>query len=152
MSDYDCVIKSIVIVNEEGIWTQDEATEHIISKYDISAQPYGQVFHVYNINPSGDEWNEYYVVYDGKLMFTEGDQYFRLHFDFTKNIKDIRAKYPEYTFLDSEIATSIPNQEHNHYESMYGQIRGDDPFVKKYFPDNTKEMIEIFDVDEEFDD
>jgi hypothetical protein len=35
---------------------------------------------------------------------------------------------------------------------MYGEVRGDDPFVKKYFPDNTDEMISIWDVDEQIND
>ena len=131
--DYNCVIKTIKITNEEGIWDSDEAIDFITKNYDINAMKYGQVIHVWNVNPSGDELNEYYVVYDNKLVDTNGDQYFRLHYDFTKNITDICAKYPEYTFIDGLVGSCFPKNfesEEDFYQPMSGEIRGDDAYVK----------------------
>jgi hypothetical protein len=132
--DYNCVIRTIKITNEEdGIWDNDTNVDFITKNYDINAMKYGQVIHVWNVNPSGDEWNEYYVVYDNKLVDTRGDQYFRLHYDFTKNITDICAKYPEYTFTTDRLGCSIPNDlpsDEDEYQQMAGEIRGDDAYVK----------------------
>ena len=131
--DYNCVIKTILITNEEGIWDHDESVEFITKNYDINSMKYGQVIHVWNVNPSGDELNEYYVVYDNKLVDTRGDQYFRLHYDFTKNITDICAKYPEYTFTSDRLGCCLPKtlgSEEDFYQPMSGEIRGDDAYVK----------------------
>jgi hypothetical protein len=155
--DYNCVIKTIKITNEDGIWTSDEAVEFITENYNIANMKYGQVIHVWNVNESGDDFNEYYVVYDNKLMNTDGDQYFRLHYDFTKNITDICAKYPEYTFTDSLLGCCIPKELQNiesrrdstprphewspfgthsvfhsqeyEYQLMNGDISGDDVYI-----------------------
>ena len=131
--DYNCVIKTIKITNEEdGIWDNDTNVDFITKNYDINAMKYGQVIHVWNVNPSGDEWNEYYVVYDNKLLNTNGDQYFRLHYDFTKNITDICAKYPEYTFIDGLVGSCFPKNfesEEEFYQLMNGDINGEDVFI-----------------------
>jgi hypothetical protein len=131
--DYNCVIKTLKITNEEGIWDSDEAIDFITKNYDINAMKYGQVIHVWNVNPSGDELNEFYVVYDNKLVDTRGDQYFRLHYDFTKNITDICAKYPEYTFTTDSLGCCLPKtlgSEEDFYQQMSGEVRGDDAYVK----------------------
>jgi len=135
MVDYNCVIKCIRIENDEGIWSQDEAINHITKNYDISTLPYGQVIHVYNPNGCGDEWNEYYIVHDGKLEYTHGDQYFRLHYSFTKNITDICEKYPEFSFDDTVEL------------HMSGEIRSDDPFVLKNFGKVEGEIFDTLDHD-----
>ena len=137
MVDYNCVIKCIHIENDEGIWSQDEAVQYITKNYDIKTLPYGQVIHVYNPNGCGDEWNEYYIVYDGKLEYTHGDQYFRLHYSFTKNITDICAKYTEFSFDDTVEL------------HMSGEIRNDDPYVLENF---GKVEEEIFDTLDDHDD
>ena len=132
--DYNCVIKTIKITNEEGIWTDEEALEYIYHEYeyDIKSFPYGQVIHVCNENPSGDEWNVYYVVYDGKVVNTQGDQYFRLLGDFTKNITDICAKYPEYCIGTEKLGCCLPKEldsEEEMYQEMMGEISTKDKFV-----------------------
>jgi len=130
--DYNCVIKTIKITNEDGIWDEAEAVEFINENYNIANMKYGQVIHVWNVNPSGDDWNDFYVVYDNKLVNTGGDQYFRLHYDFTKNITDICAKYPEYTFTDSLFGCCIPNEllsQESEYQPMNGDISGDDVYI-----------------------
>jgi hypothetical protein len=134
--DYNCVIKTIKIINDEGIWDSDEALDYIKNNYDASTLPYGQVIHVYNENPSGDEWNEYYVAYDGKIINTHGDQYFRLHYDFTKNITDICAKYPEYCITSEKLGCCLPKElesDEYEYQMMNGFINGRDKFVTDKF-------------------
>jgi hypothetical protein len=137
MVDYNCVIKTIKITNEDdGIWDSNEAIDFITKNYDISSMKYGQVIHIWNVNGSGDEWNEFYVVYDNKLVDTCGDQYFRLHYDFTKNITDICAKYPEYTFTTDRLGCSIPNDlpsDENEYQQMAGEVSGDDAYILKNY-------------------
>ena len=147
--NYNCVIKTIKIINEEGIWTDDEALEYINKQYDIKSFPYGQVIHVCNENPSGDEWNEYYVVYDGKVVNTQGDQYFRLHGDFTKNITDICAKYPEYCITTEKLGCYIPEElesQEEMYQQMMGEISGKDKFVIDKFTfgfDNNHYIVNV---------
>ncbi len=131
--DYDEVIKTIRIVNEDGIWTSDESEQYILKNYDIHALPYGQVIHIWNVNPSGDEWNEYFVVFDGELMNINGDQYFRLHYSFTEKITDICAKYPEYVFAVDNLGCPLPKtlgSQEDFYQQMAGEIRVDDAYVK----------------------
>jgi hypothetical protein len=134
--DYNCVIKTIKITNEEGIWTSEESEQFIMKNYKIEELPYGQVIHVWNVNESGDEWNDFFVVYDNKLVDTRGDQYFRLHYDFTKNITDICAKYPEYTFTDILFGCCLPKElqsQEYEYQSMNGEISGDDAYILKHY-------------------
>jgi hypothetical protein len=134
--DYNCVIKTIKITNEEGIWTSEESEQFIMKNYKIEELPYGQVIHIWNVNESGDEWNDFFVVYDNKLVDTRGDQYFRLHYDFTKNITDICAKYPEYTFTDILFGCCLPKELHSQedeYQSMNGEISGDDVYILKNY-------------------
>ena len=150
--DYNCVIKTIKIINEEGIWTDDEALEYINHEYeyDIRSFPYGQVIHVCNENPSGDEWNVYYVVYDGKVVNTQGDQYFRLLGDFTKNITDICAKYPEYCITTEKLGCCIPKElesEEEMYQQMMGEISGKDKFITDKFKMGFCENYKIW-IDE----
>ena len=129
----NCVIKSIVIVNEDdGIWSSDKIREVITSRYDIASLPYGQVFHIDNLNPGGDSHQEFLVVYDGKLEFTEGDQYLLLPYEMTRNITDICAKYPEFTFSDQLLGNCIKfESQETCYQQMGGRISGRDVFVKK---------------------
>ena len=137
MVDYNCVIRTIKITNEEdGIWDNDTNVDFITKNYDINSMKYGQVIHIWNVNGSGDEWNEFYVVYDNKLLNTNGDQYFRLHYDFTQNITDICAKYPEYTFTDTLLGCSIPKDipsDEDEYQMMSGDISGDDVYILKHY-------------------
>lgn len=148
--DYNCVIRTIKVVNEEGIWYVEDAMTHIQKKYDINTLPYGQVIHVYNVNPGGDELHLYFVVYDGKLVFTEGDQYLLLNYSFTKHITDICAKYPEYTFSDQFVARCFPKTdffkhvEEECYQSMNGYISGNDVLVKKMFGSAFDESYTVY--------
>ena len=147
--DYNAVVKTIKITNEEGIWDKKEAVDYITKNWDINNFPYGQVFHIWNVNPSGDEWNDYFVSYDGKLVNANGDQFFYLDFDFTKNITDICAKYPEYTFSDELVSCLLPDDmddtDEECYQLMSGYINGKDKVLGEHLGDRTVDN-ELYDV------
>ena len=146
-TDYNCVIKSILVTNEEGIWDHSEIYEYINSHYDIKTLPYGQVFHIYNINPGGDELHEFFVVYDGKIECTDGDQYFFLNYDLTKNITDIYSKYPEFHFSDQIVGNCLPkkmNSQEHCYQPIGGYIRGDDKIMLRLFGGFLDESYKVY--------
>ncbi len=146
-TDYNCVIKSIHVQNEEGIWDHAEIYEYINSHYDIKTLPYGQVFHIHNINPGGDELHEFFVVYDGKIESTGGDQYLFLNYDLTKNITDICAKYPEFHFSDQVIGSCIPKEIDSQeycYQGIGGYIRGDDKLMLRLFGGILDESYKVY--------
>ena len=149
--DYNAVIKTILIVNEESFWSFEEAERAITNICgDLHLLPYGQVIHIYNVNPGGDELHEFYVVFNGKIVFSKGDQYFLLDYNLTKNITDICAKYPEYQFSDQYTASGFltpMDSEENCYQMMNGYIRGDDALVKKMFGGILSEEYTVY-VDE----
>lgn len=146
-TDYNCVIKSIVVINEEGIWDHSEIYEYINSHYDIKTLPYGQVFHIYNLNEGGDELHEFFVVYDGQIKCTDGDQYFFLNYDLTKNITDICAKYPEFQFSDQYTGTCLPKEMNSQEiccQAIGGYIRGDDKLMLRLFGGVLDESYNIY--------
>ena len=150
-TDYNAVIKTILIVNEESFWSFEEAERAITNICgDLHLLPYGQVIHIYNVNPGGDELHEFYVVINGKIVFSEGDQYLLLDYELTKNITDICAKYPEYQFSDQYIGrgflTPIDSEE-SCYQMMSGYIRSDDALIKKMFGGILSEDYRVY-VDE----
>jgi len=161
--DYNAVIRTIVICNDGDIWTVEEGSQYIMENYEVASLSYGQVFHINNNNHegAGEGIQMFYVVYDRKVVFTGGDQYFLLDYNFTKNITDICSKYPEYHFSDQFTGRVIPKDifstsafqffkvsDESQIQSMNGYISGNDVFVKKLFGGTLTEDYSVYvDVD-----
>jgi len=157
--DYNAVIKTIVIINDGDIWTVEQGSRYIMENYDVASLPYGQVFHIDNNNHegAGEGLQMFYAVYERKVVFTGGDQIFLLDYDLTKNITDIRSKYPEYHFSDQFIARVIPKDifstsefqffkttEESEIQSMEGYISCHDVFLKKLFGGTLSEHYSVY--------
>lgn len=94
--------------------------QKIISDFDIRALNYGQIIRtIENVEEQG--YTRYFIVYNGKIVESNGDQCLKLEFDFTQNITDICGKYPQFSFYDGS------------EEYMYGHIRNDDLLIWNIF-------------------
>lgn len=133
---YNCVIKTIKIVNNEKHLNYSQIFEHINKHHDINTFQYGQVVHVEQLL-NNYKSNRYFVFYENKL-FESGCGAFSLKYDLTKNITDICGKYPEYMF-DDKCDQPFPDNdffkssEETCYQEMCGYIRGDDKLIRRLF-------------------